>query len=303
MSEDASSVLLDGPWQHRLVSANGARFHLAELGDGPLVVLLHGFPQFWYAWRDQLVALAGAGYRVAAVDLRGYGASDKPPRGYDTYTGTADTASVIRALGERQAVVVGQGLGGWIGWAMPTLQPDVTRAVAALSMPHPRVMRRASLTRRRQLAAGGYIVGLQRPFVPERQMTRDHRYVEQRLRAWAAPGGPFPTPADVARYGQAMALPFVAHSAAEHYRWLGRSQLRQDGPLFAHRLRPPVTVPVLQLQGERDGCVVAAVTNGSQRYVEGPYEHHLLSGVGHFLSEEAPDQVSALLVDWLARLP
>ena len=70
MHNDASSVLIDGPWEHRFVAANGARFHVAELGEGPLVVLLHGFPQFWWAWRHQLTALSEAGYRVAAIDLR-----------------------------------------------------------------------------------------------------------------------------------------------------------------------------------------------------------------------------------------
>ena len=77
---DASYVLIDGPWEHRLVAAGGSRFHVAELGEGPLVVLLHGFPQFWWAWRHQLVALAEGGFRVAAMDLRGYGASDKTPQ-------------------------------------------------------------------------------------------------------------------------------------------------------------------------------------------------------------------------------
>ena len=107
MSVDAAFVNIDGPWEHRYISANGARFHVAELGEGPLVLLLHGFPQFWYAWRHQMVALADAGYRAAALDLRGYGGSDKPPRGYDTYMATLDAASVIRTLGEKEAVIVG----------------------------------------------------------------------------------------------------------------------------------------------------------------------------------------------------
>src|SRR6478609_638645 len=136
MSVDAAFVNIDGPWEHRYVSANGARFHVAEMGDGPLVLMLHGFPQFWYAWRHQMVALAGQGYRVAAMDLRGYGASDKPPRGYDTYTLAADVASVVRSLGSRDAVVVGHGWGGWIGWSMPAMQPAVTRAVASFGVPH-----------------------------------------------------------------------------------------------------------------------------------------------------------------------
>ena len=145
MNNDASSVLLEGPWEHRFITANGARFHVAEIGQGPLVVLLHGFPQFWWAWRDQLIALSEAGYHVAAIDLRGYGASDKPPRGYDTFTLAADVASVVRSLGEGSAAIIGHGWGGWIAWSMPTMQPAVTRAIAALGMPHPLVLRRASV--------------------------------------------------------------------------------------------------------------------------------------------------------------
>src|SRR6188472_1395865 len=160
MAVDSAFVNIDGPWEHRYISANGARFHVAEMGEGPLVLLLHGFPQFWYAWRHQMVALADAGYRAAALDLRGYGGSDKPPRGYDTYMSTLDAASVIRALGETRAIVIGQGLGGWIAWCMPTFRPDVTAAVASLSMPHPRVMRRAAWRDRRQRAASRWITGL-----------------------------------------------------------------------------------------------------------------------------------------------
>ena len=99
---DESAVLIDGPWTHRFVSANGSRFHVVEAGTGPLVLFLHGFPEFWWAWHQQLPRLADAGFRAVAVDLRGYGASDKPPRGYDGYTMAADVAGLIRALGERR---------------------------------------------------------------------------------------------------------------------------------------------------------------------------------------------------------
>ena len=109
---EESAVLIDGPWTHRFVSANGSRFHVAEAGTGPLVLFLHGFPEFWWAWQQQLRQVADAGYRAVAVDLRGYGASDKPPRGYDGYTMAADVAGLIRALGERRAMLVGAGYGG-----------------------------------------------------------------------------------------------------------------------------------------------------------------------------------------------
>jgi len=302
MRNDASSVLIDGPWEHRFVSANGARFHVAELGVGPLVVLLHGFPQFWWAWRDQLTGLSAAGFRVAAIDLRGFGASDKPPRGYDTFTLAADVASIVRSLGESDAVIVGHGWGGWIAWSMPTMQPAVTTAVAALGMPHPLVLRQASMRNRAQIRANGYLAGLQRPFVPEHQMTNSPAYVEHLLGAWSAPGQGWPSRDVAQRYADAIALPFVAHSAAEYYRWVVRSQVRLDGRRFARRVRSPITVPVLQLQGGQDGAVVPALGAASSAYVQGRFEQHLIADAGHFLPEEAPAEVNAHLVRWLGGL-
>ncbi|MBQ1010468.1 alpha/beta fold hydrolase, partial [Micromonospora sp. M51] len=96
---DESCVLTEGPWTHRFVGANGSRFHVVEAGTGPMVLFLHGFPEHWWAWHQMLPAIADAGFRAVAVDLRGYGASDKPPRGYDGYTLAADIAGLIRALG------------------------------------------------------------------------------------------------------------------------------------------------------------------------------------------------------------
>src|ERR1700733_7031514 len=125
-----SAVQLPGPWTHRTVSANGTRFHIAEAGDGPLVLMLHGFPEFWWTWRQQLTWLPGAGFRAVAVDLRGYGGSDKPPRGYDLITAAADAAGLIRALGEANAVVVGHGWGGLVAWTLGVFHPKVAGRVA-----------------------------------------------------------------------------------------------------------------------------------------------------------------------------
>src|ERR1700739_3252421 len=139
-------IEINGPWTHRDVTANGTRLHLATMGEGPLVLLLHGFPEFWWTWRTQLVTLAAAGYRAVAVDLRGYGDSDKPPRGYDLMTAAADIAGLIRALGEANAVVVGHDWGGLTAWTLAAYFPKAVRRLAVVSMAHPLRMRAAVLS-------------------------------------------------------------------------------------------------------------------------------------------------------------
>jgi len=137
--DSTEAVELPGPWRHRHVAANGARFHVAEAGahDAPLVVLLHGFPEFWWSWRDQVPALAEHGFRAVAMDLRGYGGSDKTPRGYDPITLGQDVAAVVKALGARDAVLVGHGWGGYVAWATAVMHAREVSALCAVSAPHP----------------------------------------------------------------------------------------------------------------------------------------------------------------------
>ena len=303
MSVDASFVNIDGPWEHRYVSANGARFHVAELGDGPLVLMLHGFPQFWYAWRHQMVALADAGYRVAAMDLRGYGGSDKPPRGYDTYTATLDAASVIRALGEKDAVVLGQGLGGWIAWCMPVLRPDVTRAIASLSMPHPRIMRHATWSNPRQRRASAWIAGLQKPFRPR---TRDGAVA--RLRRGLLPLVGIPRRHLSRRRGR---LPLRRRHDDPLRGPLGRGALplARAAPRCAPTARSSCAASVMpsacrccSSRAATTGASSRQATHGSGAFVPGDYRQVKIDGAGHFLTEEAPDRVSGALVKWLGSL-
>ncbi len=299
MSVEPTSVLVPGPWTHRDVSTNGTRLHVAEVGTGPLVLLVHGFPEFWWSWRHQLTALAGAGYRAVACDLRGYGASDKPPRGYDIFTLASDLAGLIRALGERQAVLVGQDCGGFLAWATAVLHPDVVGRLVVVGAPHPLRMRQAIFADLGgQLRASGYLLGFQLPWRPERELVRgDAALVADLMRRWSGPG--FPDPQTEARVRQAMQIPGVAHSALEYFRWIFRSMFRPDGWRMLHDMRELVTVPTLQLQGMRDTCVLAATARGSGEYVAAPYAWRTLPGVGHFPHEEAPDAFNAELLSWL----
>lgn len=301
MSVDSSVVLVPGPWEHRFVAANGARFHVATAGEGPPVLLLHAFPQFWWAWRHQLVGLATAGYRAVAMDLRGYGASDKPPVGYDAFTLASDVAGVIRSLGETDAVVVGHGIGGWLAWTLPMGHRDVVRAVAVVGTPHPAVTtggRPLPAQARGALA----LLDLNRPFHPEREMSRGPAYVHRTLATWRGADADWPCPEETARYAEAMAIPFVAHSAAEAYRWLIRARLHMRGRAYLRRVRQPVDLPVLQVHGTHDQIVVPAYAARSGRWATGPYRWVAVDGAGHAPHEQRPEQVTAALVEWLTTL-
>jgi pimeloyl-ACP methyl ester carboxylesterase len=295
-----SAVYISGPWSHRPVTANGTRFHVAQCGEGPLVLMLHGFPQFWWSWRQQLVSLSAAGFRAVAADLRGYGGSDKPPRGYDLVTAASDAAGLIRALGEANAVVVGHDWGGLVAWTMAAYYPKVVRRLAVVSVAHPLRMRTAMVTGPlRRGNHSGYALGFQLPMLPERQLVaRDAQQVGRMLRAWSGPG--WPDPETERRYRAAIRIPSVAHSALEYHRWFLRSRLRTDGLRYARRMRAPIQAPTLHLHGAVDSCVLPATARGSGRYVDAPYRWRLIDGAGHFPQEEQPDRFDSELRGWLA---
>jgi pimeloyl-ACP methyl ester carboxylesterase len=298
MPPEESAVLIEGPWTHREVTANGARFHLAEHGpsDGPLVLLLHGFPEFWWSWRHQLEAMGNAGLRVVAPDLRGYGGSDKPPRGYDAYTLSSDVAGMIRALGASDAHVIGHDWGGLLAWAVATLHPSVVRTLGVVAMPHPVRLRQALLHDAAQLRASSYVGFFQLPKAPEARLMRDDAaYVERLLRRWGGPG--FPDEETAARCRAAMQIPGVAHSSLEWYRWAVRSLTRPSGIRFLRLMERGVQAPVLQVHGALDGCLLPATARGSERYAHGGHTLRMLDGVGHFPHQEAPDLVTALLLE------
>lgn len=309
MIADYSTALVEGSWRHEFVAANAARFHvaLAEPADGvgaaargsraPLVVLLHTYPQFWWAWRHQVEALAAAGYRVAAMDLRGTGASDKPPLGYDVPTRTRDVAGVIRSLGADSAVVVGHGEGGTIAWAMAAMQPAVTRAVAALAAPHPaylHVSHRAPYTR----AMRRHVAFAQVPFLPERALG-DGRFVDDVLRGGAV--RPFDEDA-LELYRTAARIPFAAHCSTEALRWSVRSIPRMDGRRFTTAVRRRVDQPGLLLLGAEDPYVRTDAAAIDATALVRRLRVQVLDGVGHYLPEEDPEAVSGALLDWLADL-
>ena len=309
---DPSITRIDGPWRHLDVHANGIRFHVVEAESAddtstagsaarPLVVLLHGFGSFWWTWRHQLRGLTGA--RVVAVDLRGYGGSDKPPRGYDGWTLAGDTAGLIRALGHPSAILVGHADGGLVCWATALLHPRLVRAIALVSSPHPAALRRSVLAdpqQRRALLP--WLLRYQLPIWPERALTRhDGAGIEQLVRSRA--GARWQATADfrdtVRHLRQAIQIPSAAHCALEYQRWAVRSQAREEGRRFMRAMRASPAVPLLHLRGEADPYVLADPVRRTHRYA--PQGQYLsIRAAGHFSHEEAPGEVNSHLMRFLA---
>jgi pimeloyl-ACP methyl ester carboxylesterase len=311
---DPSVVRIFGPWRHLDVHANGIRFHVVEAQPAsadesthatarPLVILLHGFGSFWWSWRHQLKGLTSA--RVVAVDLRGYGGSDKPPRGYDGWTLAGDTAGLVRALGHTSATLVGHADGGLVCWATSVLHPRLVRAIALVSSPHPAALRRSALTRRDQgRALLPSLLSYQVPIWPERTLTRhnadelEHLVRSRASGKWLASEDFSET---ISHMRRAIQIPSAAHSALEYQRWAVRSQLRAEGRRFMKAMNRQVAVPLLHLRGDADPYVLADPVSRTQHYApHGRYAS--IAGAGHFSHEEAPEEVNDHLSRFLAEV-
>ncbi|CAM4109397.1 Soluble epoxide hydrolase [Mycobacterium basiliense] len=309
---DPSVTRIDGPWRHLDVHANGIRFHVVEATPPgpvdshggaapttarPLVILLHGFGSFWWSWRHQLRGLRGA--RVVAVDLRGYGGSDKPPRGYDGWTLAGDTAGLIRALGHSSATLVGHADGGLACWTTALLHARLVRAIALISSPHPAALRRSALLRRDQgRALLPMLLRYQLPLWPERLLTRgDGAEIERLIRSrgsakWLASED---FSHSIGYLRRAIQIPAAAHCALEYQRWAARSQLRGEGLRFMRSMSQQLSVPLLHLRGDADPYVLAAPVEGTQRYA--PHGRYLaIAGAGHYGHEEAPEETNRQLM-------
>ncbi|WP_324193019.1 alpha/beta hydrolase [Nocardia transvalensis] len=309
-SPDPSSVRYDGPWTHKDVHANGIRFHVVEaapahavFAETPLVLLLHGFGDFWWSWRHQLTGLAELGYRAVAVDLRGYGDSDKPPRGYDGWTLAGDVAGLIRALGHTEATLVGHAEGGLVCWATAVLHPRLVRSIALVSSPHPVALKQAVLRDRRQRSAWlPNFLRYQPPRYGEHLLTRRNGFeVERLLRQRVGHDWSRTTDfVDTAhRMRSAIRISGVAHCALEYQRWAFRSQWRPDGYRFMSAMREPVRVPVLVLHGDADRYILDTTVHRAHRL--SPDRRIVrVPGVGHFAHQESPESVTAELAKLLA---
>ena len=278
------------------------RLHVAEAGEGPLVLLLHGFPQFWWTWRHQLAGLADAGFRAVAPDLRGYGASDKPPRGYDLPTLAADVAALVRALGEQDAVVVGHDWGGLLGWTTAALHPR-TRAAAGRAVDGaPAAAARGDDRPRGSGGPRRYALRFQLPRLPERRLTRaDDDPVADLMQRWSGPAW-----VQTADFAEAVAaLPVGRAHPAGRLRRDGvlplggplaaaprRAALRPPHGRAGHRADPAAARRARPLRPARHRAAAPAATSPA------PTSGARCPASATSRQEEAPDEVTAAIAAW-----
>jgi pimeloyl-ACP methyl ester carboxylesterase len=280
----------------RDLRVNGVRLHCVEEGKGPLVLLLHGFPQTSYAWRKQIPALAKR-FRVVAPDLRGYGRSEKPPHvvNYRTTLLVEDVVALVHELGAERAHVVGHDWGGGIAWSVAQQHPDVVDRLAVLNCPHPARFERALRSFSRQLLRSWYILFLQLPVLPERLLLRDGAAPLAQLLRDSARTGTF-TEESLLEYRRAFSFPGAATAAINYYRALFRDALTGRTPASTTLIR----APTLLIWAENDAALGNELTHDMEGLFASEFRLEYLPNTSHWVMEERPAVVNSLLLDFLA---
>jgi len=296
---------------HRQIPVNGVELHVAECGEGPLVLLCHGFPELWYSWRHQLPALAAAGYRAVAPDQRGYGRSSRPEavEDYDIVHLAGDLVGLMDALGEEQAVVVGHDWGAMVTWHLAQTAPERLRAIAALSVPFwPRPARPYTVEWKEMFGDRFfYMLYFQTPGVADAQMGADPgaslRFVLRRVSSDAFDG--------------TAEAPPVIHWMSEEEFAVYETEFRRTGftgalnwyrnfdrnwELTAESAGRKIDVPTMFLAGERDPVLSFLSLDPMRAQVSDLRELVLVPGAGHWIQQERPAETNEALLRFLAGL-
>lgn len=284
--------------RHHFVQLPSLRLHYVEAGEGPLVVLLHGFPESWWSWRYQLQPLADAGFRVIAPDLRGYGETDK--RGpFDLDTLAGDVCHLIEALGEKRAKIVGHDWGGGVAWHLAAHRPEFCERLAILNCPHPAKMSEALLARPAwaQLKKSWYFFFFQLPWLPEWLLTRDDAgNLVRVLKASSVDRSHF-SPEELRPFRDAIQRPGAAAAMVNWYRTAVRQgfrTLRKPAPY------PPITCETMLVWGMQDPALgFDELVPGTEKWAP-KLAIEEVPGCGHFVQSERPADVNRALLRFLS---
>ncbi len=283
-------------WEHRQMITNGIRMHYVIQGEGPLVVLMHGFPAFWYSWRHQIPFLAAHGFRVVAPDLRGYNETEKPHSGYDIPNLLRDIVGLIYGLNEERAIIVGHDWGGALAWQFAIDYPEMTSSLIILNAPHPGAMLR-ELRTLQQLRKSWYILAFQIPWLPEYLLGFNHADLVGRLLRESAVQKRAFSRSEITKYRRAMSKPGTLTASLNYYRQLLRSMLRFSGK---HNLQVPAST--LLIWGEQDVALGIDLTRNLDPWVP-DLTLKYISESGHWVHQECPELVNEYMLEFLQTHP
>jgi epoxide hydrolase 4 len=286
---------LSSEWQHHFVETNRIRMHYVTQGDGDLVLLLHGFPEFWYAWRFQIPALARH-FKVVVPDLRGYNESDKPASGYDLDTLSADIQGLIESLGYARAHIVGHDWGGTIAWHLAQKFPQYLNRLAILNAVPPQRFLQEMVSNLDQLRRSWYVLAFQVPGIPEWLIQQNLKeFLNNLLQGQAIRKGAF-SHEETKLYQSALEKPGALSAALNYYRQMLSpwSWLKEFG-----RTPNLITAPTLVLWGEEDSLLSQNLVKELDQLVQAPFRLTLIPHCGHWIQQEAPQTVNRELLSFL----
>ena len=272
--------------EHKYADSDGVSIHYAKMGSGPLMVFIHGFPDFWYSWRHQMAGLADQ-YTVAALDTRGYNLSDKPEgeANYDMTLLTADVAAVIRAEGESNAVVVGHDWGGGIAWSFAAAYPQMTERLIIMNLPHIKGLQRELASMGQQHSNSQYARNFQQP--------DSHENISPAGLAMALSQGD-----DALR--EIYLAAFENSSTESMMNYYRRNYPREPYVGGPWAELPRIQAPVLQFHGLNDTALLAPALNNTWEELEQDWTLVTIPGVGHWPHHEKPDMVTNMMRAWLS---
>jgi len=279
------------------LNANGLRMHYVAQGQGELVVLLHGFPDFWYVWRFQIPELAKH-FRVVAPDLRGYNKTDKP-EGVENYRLNLlaeDVLALINTLGETKATIIGHDWGGAVAWAFAAFNPEATEKLIVLNAPHPNAYTSRAKLSLRQLQKSWYVFFFQLPDVPEKVLSRnDYSFLSTMVKLSFVKKDVL-TDEDLRLYKEAWSQPGALTAMLNYYRANMNPSI-----LFSERTIsfPKITSPTHVVWGEKDVALSKSLIENTEEFLDAPYSIKYIADCGHWALLEQPKLVSEYIHEFL----
>lgn len=282
---------------HEFIDVNGIKLHIARQGNGKkLIVLLHGWPEFWYTWRYQIPVLAEQ-YTVVAPDLRGFNLSDKP-KGVEHYKSdvvAGDIAALIPTLGFKQAFIVGHDWGGAVAWAFAAMYPELTEKLAVLNCPHPKEMLKSFKSNPSQLLKSWYMFMHQIPVLPELVYERVlPLFFKQFFRGWMFHPENF-TDIDLEEFVQAYKQKGALTGSLNYYRAM--LQTKPNISIFKNGIQSPT----LLIWGEGDKALGKELTYNTQQYINNSFEVKYIPECSHWTQNDCPEELNAYLMEFFAK--